>query len=81
MDKIELGSHAKVMIDNKAYEEVFRLIRERYRTAWSNTLPNQEALRETLYNTIVALEDVKRQIEALATAGDNAAFTKETEDN
>jgi len=80
MDKVELGSHAKTIIANKAYPVIFDMVRQHYREAWSKTRPNQEGLRETLYNTIVALEDVKRQIEALAVAGDNAIFEKEMED-
>ena len=80
MDKIELGNHAKMIINNKAYSLIFDKVRDNYMSAWSQTKPNQEELRETLYNTIVALEDVKRAIESLAVAGDNAAFTKESED-
>ncbi len=80
MDKIELGNHAKMIINNKAYSLIFDKVRDNYMSAWSQTKPNQEELRETLYNTTVALEDVKRAIESLAVAGDNATFTKESED-
>ncbi len=80
MDKIELGAHAKMIINNKAYGIIFELVQQNYMQAWAQTNPSQESLRETLYNTSVALADVKRQIEALAVAGDNATFTKESED-
>jgi len=80
MDKIELGAHAKMIINNKAYGLIFDMVRDNYMRAWAQTKPNQEELRETLYNTSVALADVKRQIESLAVAGDNATFTKESED-
>jgi hypothetical protein len=48
---------------------------------WAKTQPHQEELRETLYNTIVALADVKREIEVVSTLGDNVAFNKEQEDS
>jgi len=80
MDKIELGNHAKMIITNKAYNEIFKLVKQKYMEALVNTGSHQTELRETLYNTIVALTDVKREIESLAVAGDNATFTKEQED-
>ena len=80
MDKIELGAHAKMITENKAYPFIFDMVKEHYMNAWSKTDPSQELLRETLYNTVVALGDVKRQIEALTVAGDNAIFEKEMED-
>ncbi len=80
MDKVELGSHAKTIIANKAYPVIFDMVRQHYMEAWGKTSSNQEGLRETLYNTLVALEDVQRQIAALAVAGDNAVFNKEMED-
>ena len=48
---------------------------------WANTEPQQGDLRERLYNTIVALTDVRKQIEAVATLGDNVAFNKEKEES
>jgi len=80
MDKIELGAHARMIIDNKAYSIIFDMVQQNYMSAWASTQPGQEKLRDTLYNTSVALTDVRKQIEALAVAGDNATFTKESED-
>lgn len=80
MDSIELGNHAKMIITNKAYKEVFSTVKQKYMEALVKTGSHQAELRETLYNTIVALTDVKKEIESLAQAGDNAAFTKEKED-
>lgn len=80
MDKIELGNHAKLIITNKAYDEVFNIVKQKYMEALVRTGSHQTELRETLYNTIVALTDVKKEIESLAVAGDNATFTKEQED-
>jgi|TARA_B110000093_G_scaffold148857_1_gene162070 hypothetical protein len=80
MDSIELGNHAKMIITNKAYEEVFSTVKQKYMEALVKTGSHQAELRETLYNTIVALTDVKKEIESLAQAGDNATFTKEKED-
>ncbi len=80
MDKIELGNHAKMIITNKAYNEIFDIVKQKYMEALVKTGSHQNELRETLYNTIVALTDVKREIESLAVAGDNATFTKEQED-
>lgn len=79
MDKIELGSHAKMIIANKAYDIVFTTVKDKYMDALVRTGSHQTELRETLYNTIVALTDVKKEIESLATAGDNATFNKEQE--
>jgi len=81
MDKIELGNHAKMIIANKAFEEVFKTVKQKYTDALVATGSHQTELRETLYNTIVALTDVKKEIESLAVAGDNATFTKEQEDS
>ena len=79
MDKIELGAHAKMIISNKAYDLIFDKVREKQLAAWSQTGSHQTELRETIYNTVVALTDVKKEIESLAVAGDNEAFKKEQE--
>jgi len=81
MDKIELGNHAKMITSNKAYDLIFDKVKEKYLAALCNTSSHQTELRETIYNTIVALTDVKKEIEALAIAGDNEAFKKEQEDS
>ena len=81
MDKVELGQHAKLIIENKAFEEMFSMVRTNYQNAWTNTEPQQGDLRERLYNTIVGLTDVKRQLETVATLGDNVAFNKEKEES
>ena len=81
MDDVELGQQVKVILDNKAFDITFDKVREHYKTAWSNTDPRQSDLRETLYNTSVALEDVYRQFKALAIADYYAAFKKETEES
>tara|TARA_R110001592_G_scaffold262275_3_gene527328 strand:+ start:2476 stop:2727 length:252 start_codon:yes stop_codon:yes gene_type:complete len=80
MDKIELGAHAKMIINNKAYNLIFDKVKEKYLIAWSQTASHQTELRETIYNTVVALADVKKEIESLAVAGDNETFKKEQED-
>ena len=80
MDKIELGTHAKMIISNKAYDLIFEKVKEKYLAAWSQTGSHQTELRETIYNTVVALTDVKKEIESLAVAGDNETFKKEQED-
>ena len=80
MDKIELGTHAKMIISNKAYNIIFEKVREKYLVAWSQTGSHQTELREAIYNTVVALTDVKKEIESLAVAGDNVIFKKEQED-
>lgn len=79
MDKIELGSHVKTIISNKGFDIAFDTLREQYKDAWASTSIGQSELRETLYNTSVALEDIQRQFKALAVAGDNAIFIKESE--
>tara|TARA_R100001530_G_scaffold128108_2_gene97691 strand:+ start:389 stop:643 length:255 start_codon:yes stop_codon:yes gene_type:complete len=81
MDKVELGQHAKLIIENKAFEEMFSMVRTNYQNAWANTEPQQGDLRERLYNTIVGLTDVKKQLETVATLGDNVAFNKEKEES
>ena len=81
MDDFEFGQHAKLIRDNKVFDEMFDRVRVKYQDMWSKTQPHQEELRETLYNTIVALADVKREIEVVSTLGDNVAFNKEQEDS
>jgi len=77
MNEIELGSHVKVIIDNPGFNITFNIVRQHYRDAWASTKPEQKEIRETLYNTSVALEDVYRQFLSLAVAGDNAVYTEE----
>ena len=55
MDTIELGAHAKMIISNKAYNLIFEKVKEKYLMAWSQTGSHQTELRETIYNTVVAL--------------------------
>ena len=81
MDKIELGQHAKLIIENKAFDEMFSMVRTNYQNAWASTEPQQGDLRERLYNTIVGLTDVRKQLETVATLGDNVAFNKEKEES
>jgi hypothetical protein len=81
MDDIEFGQHAKLIRDNKVFDEIFERVKVKYQNMWAKTQPHQEELRETLYNTIVALADVKREIEVVSTLGDNVAFNKEQEDS
>ena len=81
MDKVELGQHAKLIIENKAFDEMFNIVRVNYQNMWASTKPQEGELRERLYNTIVGLTDVKKQIESVATLGDNVAFNKEKEES
>jgi|TARA_R110000822_G_scaffold100108_2_gene225604 hypothetical protein len=80
MDDIEFGQHAKLIRDNKVFDEMFDRVRVKYQNMWAGTEPQQGDLRDRLYNTIVALTDVKKEIESVATLGDNVAFNKEMED-
>ena len=80
MDDIEFGQHAKLIRDNKVFDEMFDRVRVKYQNMWAVTEPQQGDLRDRLYNTIVALTDVKKEIESVATLGDNVAFNKEMED-
>jgi|TARA_Y100000034_G_scaffold136215_1_gene211571 hypothetical protein len=81
MDAVELGQHAKLIIENKAFDEMFNIVRVNYQNMWASTKPQEGELRERLYNTIVGLTDVKKQIESVATLGDNVAFNKEKEES
>ncbi len=81
MDDVEFGQHAKLIIENKVFDEIFNRVRVKYQNMWAGTPPQQGELRERLYNTIVALTDVKKEIESVATLGDNVAFNKEKEDS
>ena len=81
MDKVELGQHAKLIIENKAFDEMFNIVRVNYQNMWASTKPQEGELRERLYNTIVGLTDVKKQLESVATLGDNVAFNKEKEES
>jgi len=81
MDDVEFGQHAKLIVENKVFDEMFNRVRLKYQNMWANTEPRQGDLRERLYNTIVGLTDVKREIESVATLGDNVAYNKEKEDS
>ncbi len=81
MDDVEFGQHAKLIIQNKVFDEMFNRVRVKYQDMWASTEPQQGDLRERLYNTIVGLTDVKREIESVATLGDNVAYNKEKEDS
>ena len=81
MDAVELGQHAKLIIENKAFDEMFNIVPVNYQNMWASTKPQEGELRERLYNTIVGLTDVKKQIESVATLGDNVAFNKEKEES
>tara|TARA_R100000541_G_scaffold55627_1_gene64602 strand:- start:107 stop:355 length:249 start_codon:yes stop_codon:yes gene_type:complete len=81
MDDVEFGQHAKLIVENKVFDEMFNRVRLKYQNMWAATEPQQGDLRERLYNTIVALTDVKREVESVATLGDNVAFNKEMEDS
>jgi hypothetical protein len=81
MDDVEFGQHAKLIKENKVFDEIFNRVKVKYQNMWAGTLPQQGELRERLYNTIVALTDVKKEIESVATLGDNVAFNKEKEDS
>jgi hypothetical protein len=81
MDDVEFGQHAKLIIENKVFDEIFNRVKVKYQNMWAGTSPQQGELRERLYNTIVALTDVKKEIESVATLGDNVAFNKEKEDS
>lgn len=80
MDKIELGAHAKLIIENKAFDIIFDKVKEGYMEGWGKTTPNQNELRESIYYTTIALEDVKQTIESLVMAAENEIFKKETEE-
>ena len=81
MDDVEFGQHAKLIKENKVFDEIFERVKIKYQNMWAKTQPQQGELRERLYNTIVALTDVKKEIESVATLGDNVAFNKEQEDS
>lgn len=80
MDKIELGAHAKLITENKAFDIIFEKVKESYMEGWGKTTPDQDDLRESIYYTTIALEDVKQTIESLVIAAENEIFRKETED-
>jgi len=80
MDVIELGAKSRLIVENDAFDFVFDSVKQSYQTAWSKTTPEEGNLRGKLYSTVIALEDVKRELVKFAQAGLNEELRRERDD-
>jgi len=60
---------AQQILDNPIYQEAVSEVENRLIQAWQDTIVSQQEDREKIYHMLLAMRDIKSQIEEVLTTG------------
>lgn len=60
---------AQQILDNPIYQEAVSEVENRLVQAWQDTIVSQQEDREKIYHMLLAMRDIKSQIEEVLTTG------------
>ena len=70
--ELDRAAKAKVILENPLFEEAFVAVREGYIKKWHASRPEQAELRELLWWSVRALDDVALALKSAIITGDMA---------
>jgi hypothetical protein len=72
----DLFRTAKSLITDRAFLEVLRRLESRYSDDWKRSDPDRSIYREHAYHMVRAIDELRGELEALASEPDVAAYNR-----
>ena len=72
-DEVSRGARAQALLGNAMLKEAFDALEKEYIDAWRGTKPNDDAVREKMFQMLRALDALKQHLTTIVQSGELAA--------